>query len=98
MFSVYVRAAGADPSEPELVMRSTVSESPAGSLVDRDASLAEVGMPFAIPSNRWKSGYVYSSITEIIRRIGKERWAGSFRSRADAGARTSPEFELLRLE
>jgi hypothetical protein len=96
VFSVYVRAAGADPTEPELALRSTVTDPPTGSLVDRDAAFAEVGMPFAIPASRWKSGFIYSSITEIIRRIGKERWTGRFRTR-DA-ALTSPEFELLRLE
>ena len=95
MFSVYVRAAGADAREPELVMHSRITESAAGSLVERDAALAEVGMPFTIPAGRWKSGYVYSSVTEIIRRIGKERWTGRFRGRDGAG---SPEFELLRLE
>ncbi|MEI9952364.1 MAG: glycosyltransferase family 39 protein [Pseudomonadota bacterium] len=98
VFSVYVRAAGADPREPELTMHSTISESPAGSLVNRDATPSEVGMPFAIPASRWKSGYVYSSITEIIRRIGKERWSGSFRTHDADGVQAWPEFELLRLE
>jgi hypothetical protein len=98
VFSIYVRAAGADPREPELTMRSIVVEPPAGSLVDRDAARAEVGMPFAIPPNRWKSGYVYSSVTEIIRRLGKERWTGTFRTHDGATPLLSPEFELLRLE
>ena len=98
VFSVYVRAAGADPREPELAMRSVVTETPAGSLIDRDAALAEVGMPFTIPASRWKSGYVYSAVTEVIRRIGKERWSGRFRTRDGPGALPSPEFELLRLE
>jgi hypothetical protein len=98
VFSVYVRAAGADPAEPELSMYSRITETASGSLVDRDSVLAEVGMPFAIPASRWKSGYVYSSITEIIRRIGKERWTAHFRSHDAHGAQSSPEFELLRLE
>jgi len=98
VFSVYVRAAGADPREPELVMHSRVSDAPAGSLVERDHTLAEVGMPFAIPAGRWKSGYIYSSVTEVIRRIGKERWTASFRSHDLQGTQSSPEFELLQLE
>jgi hypothetical protein len=98
VLSVYVRAAGADPREPELVMHSMVSEAPLGSLVDRDTARAEVGMPFMFPASRWKSGYLYSSVTEIIRRIGKERWTGSFRTHESGRTRTSPEFELLRLE
>ncbi|HET7541342.1 MAG TPA: hypothetical protein VFK05_15805, partial [Polyangiaceae bacterium] len=98
VFSVYVRAAGADPREPELVMHSTITERAAGSLVAPDSTRAEVGMPFVFPASRWKSEYVYSSLTEVIRRIGKERWTGSFRTRESGGTRTSPEFELLRLE
>lgn len=98
VFSIYVRAAGADPTEPELSLHSTVTEGPTASLVDRDTAFAEVGMPFAIPASRWKSGYVYSSVTEVIRRLGKERWTGRFRARNNARAVNSPEFELLRLE
>ncbi|HEY0466767.1 MAG TPA: glycosyltransferase family 39 protein [Polyangiaceae bacterium] len=98
VFSVYVRAAGADPREPELTMHSSVSAPPAGSLVERDLTLAEVGMPFAIPANRWRSDYIYSSITEVIRRIGKERWDATFRTHDAAITQSSPEIELLRLE
>jgi hypothetical protein len=98
VLSVYVHAAGADPSEPELSMHSRVIGAPASSLVERDATLAEVGMPFTIPASRWKSGYIYSSVTEIIRRIGQERWTASFRTHDVGGARSTPEFELLRLE
>ena len=97
VFSVYVLAAGADPREPELAMRSEITAAAAASLVDPDAVRAEVGMPFTIPASRWKSGYVYSSVTEIIRRIGEERWTGRFRTH-DAEGQTSPEFELLRLK
>jgi dolichyl-phosphate-mannose-protein mannosyltransferase len=98
VFSVYLRAAGADPREPELTMHSRVTDSPRGSLVERDATLADVGMPFAIPASRWKAGYVYSSVTEIIRRIGKERWTASVRTRDLGGVQTSPEFDLLELD
>jgi hypothetical protein len=105
VFSVYVRAAGPDPREPELTMHSQITDSAVASLVDRDTILAEVGMPFTIPASRWKSDYVYSSVTEIIRRIGKERWTGRFRMHdmavagTDATAsETSPDVELLRLE
>jgi len=98
LFSVYVLAAGADPREPELSLHSRVMAAPRGSFVDRDAVSADVGVPFSIPAGRWKSGYVYSSISEIIRRIGSERWSGSFRTRESDGVRTSAEIELLRLE
>ena len=98
VFSVYVQAAGADPSAPELVMHSIVSEPAKASLVDPDATLAEVGMPFAIPATRWKTDYVYASVTEIIRRIGRERWSARFRSQTGEGAPASPAFEILDLQ
>jgi hypothetical protein len=97
VFSAYFRAAGPDPSEPDLVMRSSLDAAPSGSLVPRDATLADVGMPFAIPASRWKAGYVYSSITEVIRRIGSERWYAAFRPARERGA-AGAELEILRLE
>lgn len=98
VFSVYVRAAGAEPSELELIMQSVVSQAPPFTLVDRDPAIAEVGMPFTVPPSRWKPGYVYASITEIIRRIGSERWTAAFRGHDAAAMQTSPAFEILRLE
>ncbi len=98
VFSVYFRAAGPDPNEPELIMHSSLDAAPASSLVARDPAVAEVGMPFTITASRWKAGYVYSSITEVIRRIGAERWYAEFRP-ARRNPRDAPnEFEILRLE
>jgi len=96
--TVYFRAAGPDPSEPELALRSQVTRAPAGSWVAPDETLAEVGMPFAIPTSRWKPGYVYASITEIIRRIGSERWYGTFRPARADGQNVAPVFDLLELD
>ena len=98
VFSVYFRAAGPDPDEPALVMHSAVDAAPSTSLVTRDASFAEVGMPFSIPASRWKAGYVYASETEVIRRIGSERWYAELRS-LRRNLRDAPNvFEILRLE
>jgi Dolichyl-phosphate-mannose-protein mannosyltransferase len=99
VYSVYFLAAGPDASEPELEMHSVVEAAPHGSLVAKDDTVAEVGMPFAIPASRWKRGYVYASVTEVIRRIGRERWYGTFRLAREAGAHgSSPPFELLRID
>jgi hypothetical protein len=98
VFSAYFRASGPDPNEPDLVMHSSLDAAPASSLVPRDAAVAEVGMPFAIPTSRWKPGYVYASVTEVIRRIGSERWYGAFRPARARGPSSSPEFEILRLQ
>jgi hypothetical protein len=93
VLDVYFRAGGPDPLEPELFMTSQVAAAPALSLVPRDEKLAKVGMPFAIPSSRWKRGYVYVSRSEVIRRIGSERWLAAFHSPREFG----DELELLRL-
>lgn len=93
VLDVYFRAGGPDVMEPELSLRSRVSAPPAGSLVPIDTKIASVGMPFVIPASRWKRGYLYASRTEVIRRLGTERWLAAFGS-----PRALPEeFELLRL-
>lgn len=97
VFSVYFRAAGPDPTEPELVMHSVVEAAPGGSLVPKDEAIQDVGMPFAIPASGWKPGYVYSSVTEIIRRIGRERWVAGFGSPRDT-RNPARRLQLLVLE
>ncbi|HEY4103351.1 MAG TPA: glycosyltransferase family 39 protein [Polyangiaceae bacterium] len=98
VYSVYFRAAGPDPAEPELVMHSIV-KAPSSSLVPSDPAVAEVGMPFSIPASRWKPGYVYSSITELIHRIGHEHWFGTFRPPHEAWDRDpKAQLELLELD
>jgi len=99
LFDVYFLAAGPDPAEPELTMRSVLESAPAGSLVGKDKAIADVGMPFAIPASRWKRGYIYASITELVRRIGRERWYGAFRPAREArNQEPADEVTLLRLE
>jgi hypothetical protein len=36
-------------------------------------------MPFAIPTSLWRPGFVYTSVTELVRRPGRERYDGAFR-------------------
>ena len=80
-------------------MHSRVTRARSDSSVAKDEVIADVGMPFAIPTSRWKAGYVYASITEVIRRIGSERWSGSFRAARQAGVQqASAPFELLSLD
>jgi Dolichyl-phosphate-mannose-protein mannosyltransferase len=98
VLSVYFRAAGSDPREPDLVMRSVLDPDQGRSLVPRDAAIAEVGMPFVIPASRWKAGYVYASVTEIIRRIGRERWLAAFWPANQRARGALPEIPLLQLE
>jgi hypothetical protein len=98
VFSVYFRAAGPDPDEPYLAMRSALDRETGSSLVPRDTAVAEVGMPFVIPASRWKAGYVYASETEVIRRIGSERWYAELRLARRNLGEAPAAFEILHLE
>ena len=93
VFCTYFRSAGPDPDEPQLTMRSSLTKAAALSWVDKDAVVSDVSIPFAIAPSRWKRGYIYGSVTEIIRRIGSERWVGTFH----APREPQVELELLRL-
>jgi hypothetical protein len=80
-------------------MHSVVEAAPASSLVAKDPVVADVGVPFGIPASRWKRGYVYASVSEVIRRIGSERWYGSFRPARESGnLDPAAAFQLLKLE
>lgn len=97
--TLYFSSAGPDESEPELFVRSSIKDGALASLVPKDTLAAEVGMPFVIPTSRWKRDYIYSSVTEVIARIGSEVWTASFRSTRGSGAPLPPnQFEVLYLE
>jgi len=99
IFSLYFLAGPTDESEPEFAMHSLLLGAPPGSLVDKDLALQDVGMPFEIPSSRWKPGYVYASRTSVLRRLGRERWTGAFRSTKPATTRvSSAELTVLTLD
>ncbi len=36
-------------------------------------------MPFVIPTSLWRPGFIYSAVTELTRRPGRERYEGAFR-------------------
>ncbi len=99
VLSAYFSAAGPDPSEPELLVHSTLQSGAFASLVAKDPLSADVAMPFTIPASRWKRGYIYSSVTEVIRRIGDEVWKATFRPAREAALLVpAREFELVYLE
>ncbi|MGC4087830.1 MAG: glycosyltransferase family 39 protein [Polyangiaceae bacterium] len=76
VLSVYFESTG--PDDQRFVIRSRVEEKLAGSLVPADTLESEVGLPTTIPRNAWRAGYLYSSITELLHRPGRERFAGSW--------------------
>lgn len=62
-------------------IRSRVTEKLAWSMVPADEQLREVGLPAHLPRRLWKPGYLYSSVTEILKRPGKELFFGAFRGK-----------------
>jgi hypothetical protein len=46
------------------------------SLVPADPQVREVGLPSTVPHAAWKPGYVYSLVTEILKRPGTEAFQG----------------------
>lgn len=77
--TLYFQTDAALPSDDVFQVASTVEAAPRFSLVPRDELVWDVGMPFAIPTTLWRPGFIYSSVTELTRRPGTERYDGGFR-------------------
>jgi hypothetical protein len=67
------------PSDVQFRVTSYVEAPSRYSLVPADELPWDVGMPFAIPTSLWRPGFVYCSVTELVRRPGRERYEGGFR-------------------
>ncbi|HEY3500484.1 MAG TPA: glycosyltransferase family 39 protein [Polyangiaceae bacterium] len=77
---------------------SHVEAAPRLSLTPRDELAWDVGMPFAIPTSLWHAGFIYSSASEIVRRPGRERYAGAWSGRSAGEQRRAREITLLTLD
>jgi hypothetical protein len=75
---VYFQSEGPLVGDPGFAITSLVERAPQGSLVPPDELRWNVGMPFALPTSFWRAGFVYSSVTELMRRPGRERYLGTF--------------------
>jgi hypothetical protein len=99
VLTVLFRAEGPLAGDPAYTITSFVESAPKGSLVPRDELPWNVGMPFALPASFWRPGFVYSSVTELMRRPGRERYVGAFTGTGAPGAVSGPpETTLLVLE
>jgi hypothetical protein len=78
VLSVYFEASGPLAGDPAFVIVSNVEAAPRYSLVPPDELAWNVGMPFSIPTSLWRPGFVYSTVTELMRRPGRERYSGSW--------------------
>lgn len=93
--TVYFEASGALRDAFTFGITSTVLAPPPLSVTPIDSLPREVGMPFAIPSTLWERGFIYSATSEILKRPGRERFAGSFRGNAAPVPRAGPLEEPL---
>jgi hypothetical protein len=82
VLTLYFEASGPLPGDIGFVVTSHVERAPSWSLVPADELPWNVGMPFAIPTSLWRQGFVYESVTELMRRPGRERYEGSFQGPA----------------
>jgi hypothetical protein len=56
-------------------------------------------MPFALPASLFRPGFLYETVTELMRRPGRERYVGSFQGPgAPAPLSGPPETTLLVVE
>jgi 4-amino-4-deoxy-L-arabinose transferase-like glycosyltransferase len=78
VLTVYFEASAPLATDVSFVITSTVERAPSFSLVPPDELPWNVGMPFALPTSLWRPGFVYESVTELMRRPGRERYQGSF--------------------
>lgn len=88
--TLYFKAARPEKGRLEFEIRSDVEKKKPLSWVPADDKVRVVGMPFSIPSGLWKAGYIYTSVTEIRKRPGLERYYGYFH-RTQGGTPPLPE-------
>jgi hypothetical protein len=86
VLTLYFRTGDAVEPGADFAVHSRVVEGLSWSLVPADWQVRDVGLPSALPRKFWKRGFVYSSVTEILKRPGKERFYGSFRGPSAPGA------------
>ncbi|HVJ14346.1 MAG TPA: glycosyltransferase family 39 protein [Polyangiaceae bacterium] len=104
VLSVYLKAGEArgtalKDDELRFGMEAIVEDAPAWSTVMADPVIRDVGLPSTIPIRRWRPGFVYSSITEVLKRPGRERFVAGFRgSQAPSPEGCSPDQTVLVLE
>jgi len=79
LLTVYFTTSAQLPTDVEFKITSHVQAPPAFTLTPIDKLPWDVGMPFAMPTQLWRPGFIYSSVTELTRRPGRERYDGAFR-------------------
>lgn len=76
---VYFESRMALTRDTKFTIWSEVEAAPTASLVPKDELRWDTGMPFPIPTSLFRSGFIYRTRTELLRRPGRERYLGAFR-------------------
>ncbi len=99
LLTLYFSPSAELPTDVEFKLYSTVEAAARFSLVPKDQLRWDVGMPFVIPTSLWRPGFIYSSVTELTRRAGRERYDGAFRGTlAPVPLDGTPDEPLLTLD
>jgi 4-amino-4-deoxy-L-arabinose transferase-like glycosyltransferase len=92
---VYFEANERPSRDGRFAIWSEVEAAPGLSLVPRDELTWDVGMPFALPTSLFRRGFIYATVTEILRRPGRERYLGAFRGTGIFEPESGPEEVVL---
>jgi len=79
VLTLYFRAGEPSQRDTPFAIHSRVTKQRAWSMVVADSQIREVGLPSHLPRGLWKRGFIYTSVTEILKRPGRELFFGSFR-------------------
>lgn len=74
VLTLYFESSG--PDDQRFAIRARVEAPMPGSLVPADPLERDVGLPTTIPRNAWRPRFIYSSVTELVKRPGRERFVG----------------------
>jgi hypothetical protein len=96
LLTIWIEAGGPTSGDAQLAVRSKVTARAALSTTMADPTEREVGLPLAIPTARWKKGWLYEDPVAIRKRPGTEVFRATFTGRG-APKRAGGGVEVLKL-
>lgn len=78
LLTLWIEAGGPTAADVQLTVRSKVTARAAWSTTMADPTDREVGLPLAIPPQRWRKGFLYAGPVPIRKRPGTEVFRASF--------------------
>jgi hypothetical protein len=78
LLTLWIKAGGPTTADVQLTVKSKVTARAAWSTTMADPTEREVGLPLAIPPQRWRKGFIYADPVAIRKRPGTEVFRASF--------------------